>query len=420
MIISLENTSFSYYSIGQSEKCIEYATKEEEEALRTNDYYHFCDAVRLKAVNFALLGFFDKADREINRGISIAEKITNFDKKQAIKGSIYQSKANVTYYRYAENEKMENDSLIFYYKKALEEFVLIKDKKERNSHLDFAYYNLADNFISLKNYELAEQYLNQALIISKNTKNTCSEFKVLLNFGRLYYSKADYDKSILYYNETLRKANLYKSPNTIKDAYQGLINCYTELKDQHNLNVYLNKYTKISDSLTKIDTTASAKIALQEISGDKSNSSTKFYLYILIVCALSIFALIYFLFKHFNNYKREKKNANEKDLEISELTLKVNDAFEELIQLAKNNDSCFLARFQEIYPNFYHKLITINSKLVNTELILCAMIYLNFSSKEIAQYTFVQPKTVQVKKYRIRKKLNIPDDEDIYLFLKKL
>jgi DNA-binding CsgD family transcriptional regulator len=48
------------------------------------------------------------------------------------------------------------------------------------------------------------------------------------------------------------------------------------------------------------------------------------------------------------------------------------------------------------------------------------MLKLRFSSKEIANYTFVQHKSVQQKKYRIRKRLNIPAETDIYDFFENV
>ena len=73
------------------------------------------------------------------------------------------------------------------------------------------------------------------------------------------------------------------------------------------------------------------------------------------------------------------------------------NTFEELVVLAKQNDSTFLTRFQEVYPKFIDNLLKIDPGLVSSELAFCAMIKLNFSSKEIANYTFIQHKSVQQK-----------------------
>lgn len=89
---------------------------------------------------------------------------------------------------------------------------------------------------------------------------------------------------------------------------------------------------------------------------------------------------------------------------------------EEVIGLAKKNDSAFLLKFRELYPDFISALLKINPDLENSELAFCAMLKLRFSSKEIADYTFVQHKSVQQKKYRIRKRLSISGETDIYEF----
>jgi len=86
--------------------------------------------------------------------------------------------------------------------------------------------------------------------------------------------------------------------------------------------------------------------------------------------------------------------------------------FNDLIALAKNNNAEFLALFSELYPEFAVSLRAINPKIRSSELEFCAMTFLNFSTKNIAQYTFVTVRAVQVRKNRLRKKLNIASDID--------
>lgn len=86
--------------------------------------------------------------------------------------------------------------------------------------------------------------------------------------------------------------------------------------------------------------------------------------------------------------------------------------FNYLITLAKNNDAEFLTVFSEIYPGFVASLKRINPKIRSSELEFCAMTFLNFSTKNIAQYTFVTVRAVQVRKNRLRKKFNIASDVD--------
>ncbi|OCA75644.1 hypothetical protein BBI00_03345 [Chryseobacterium arthrosphaerae] len=116
-----------------------------------------------------------------------------------------------------------------------------------------------------------------------------------------------------------------------------------------------------------------------------------------------------------------RKRKKDLKLEAEQLKTRMNDnKQDEIIELGRSNDPDFLNRFKEVYPGFIDKLLTINSGLENSELVFCAMLKLHFTSKEIANYTLVQHRTVQQKKYRIRKKLNIPGEIDTYDFFDAL
>lgn len=92
----------------------------------------------------------------------------------------------------------------------------------------------------------------------------------------------------------------------------------------------------------------------------------------------------------------------------------------ELIHLAKENSPNFLTRFQDAFPVFCEKITTIYPDIQNSELLFCAYLRLNFSTKDIAKFTFVSPKSIQMRKYRLRKKLNIPSEKDIYMWIKSI
>lgn len=142
-----------------------------------------------------------------------------------------------------------------------------------------------------------------------------------------------------------------------------------------------------------------------------------------IIIIVLVLISLYF----FTNYTREKGArldekaiiAN-KEIELKKLKSRVNDAFEEITTLAKNNDSAFLSRFREVYPDFCDNIQEICPDIQNSELTFCAYLKLNFSTKEIAAYTFIATKSVQNRKNRIRKRLNIPPGEDIYIWISKV
>lgn len=93
---------------------------------------------------------------------------------------------------------------------------------------------------------------------------------------------------------------------------------------------------------------------------------------------------------------------------------------EEIIRLAKQNSPRLLSKFKSAYPDFFENLAVINSKLQNSEVIFCIYLKLRLSTKEVALYTFVTPKAIQNRKNRLRKKLSISSDTDIYKWFDKL
>lgn len=112
--------------------------------------------------------------------------------------------------------------------------------------------------------------------------------------------------------------------------------------------------------------------------------------------------------------KNEKPGFNLEDLNEKIF------AQDEIIALAKENSPRLLNKFRLVYPNFFEKISLIQPDLKNSELIFCIYLKLNLSTKEIATYTYVTPKAVQNRKNRLRKKLLIPSEVDIYKWFNNL
>lgn len=107
------------------------------------------------------------------------------------------------------------------------------------------------------------------------------------------------------------------------------------------------------------------------------------------------------------------------EINLEELNQKI-FAQDEIISLVKENSPRLLNKFRLVYPDFFDKLAKIQTDLKNSELIFCIYLKLNLSTKEIATYTYVTPKAIQNRKNRLRKKLNIASDVDIYKWFNEL
>jgi tetratricopeptide (TPR) repeat protein len=72
--------------------------------------------------------------------------------------------------------------------------------------------------------------------------------------------------------------------------------------------------------------------------------------------------------------------------------------------------------FVNVYPEFYKKLIE-NFKLSKTDLRLAAYIKMNHSNDEIARISGVSKRTVETQRYRLSKKINLPQGEDLNTYI---
>lgn len=110
---------------------------------------------------------------------------------------------------------------------------------------------------------------------------------------------------------------------------------------------------------------------------------------------------------------RLKKMLNKDDFSEEKL--------EELIGYIHLNDVIFLEKFDYFFPDFKKKLITMSEVPLNvSELKLCAMLKLGFSTKQIAIYTNSTIKSVEGKKYRLRKKLHLSSNSDNKLWFAEI
>ncbi len=77
----------------------------------------------------------------------------------------------------------------------------------------------------------------------------------------------------------------------------------------------------------------------------------------------------------------------------------------------------FANHFDQVHNNFLDTLKHLYPKLSANELKLCAYLRINLSTKEIAQLLNISNRGVEISRYRLRKKLDIPHGESLYNFL---
>jgi len=80
----------------------------------------------------------------------------------------------------------------------------------------------------------------------------------------------------------------------------------------------------------------------------------------------------------------------------------------------------FETSFNEAHENFFKKLKAGHPDLVPNDLKLCAYLRMNMSSKEMASLLNISLRGVEIRRYRLRKKLNLEHDKNLTEFLIEL
>lgn len=80
----------------------------------------------------------------------------------------------------------------------------------------------------------------------------------------------------------------------------------------------------------------------------------------------------------------------------------------------------FESSFNEAHESFFKKLKANHPDLVPNDLKLCAYLHMNMSSKEMASLLNISLRGVEIRRYRLRKKLEVPHDKNLVEFLMEL
>lgn len=228
------------------------------------------------------------------------------------------------------------------------------------------------------------------------------------------------------------------------EVYAMMAESYEEMKDFEKATYYSKKYKRIVDSIDLVkkksgDVNFINKINLK-VSNVKERSPIKMLNAIIGVSIILFATLILFFYKRMS--RREKgvnspRNTIEGDAleSISDFENKKEEIVnntksnilnpksentKELILLAKEDINAFYIEFQKVYPNFYttlkNKYIDLNISDIN----FCTLLKMNFGIKEISQYTNSTIRAAEARRYRINKKMELKNQDELYMVLSSI
>jgi len=84
--------------------------------------------------------------------------------------------------------------------------------------------------------------------------------------------------------------------------------------------------------------------------------------------------------------------------------------------LGKSGENIALT-FEKVHSDFGVELQEQHPTITPNELKLCAYLRMNLSTKEIAQLMNISVRGVEISRYRLRKKLKIPSETNLFNYL---
>lgn len=428
MIKGMIVTSVKAFDVGRYEAVLKSLNKIQDYAVKLRDNTYLAHIYMLQGDSYSKLGFYDEADVALNLAKSYAEKIKDEDKRHYRLGNVYTGLG-----LNSEAKGDRGDSSLTYLRKSYVESGLVRSKIKFRQGFIISTNNLGAYYLDVKKHDSAEHYLSKALIMARGeSMNALLNCITLETFGALYFDKKEYGKSLNYYNQALAIANEIKNSDRKKAIYLGLSKTYEGLGDYLKAQAFLKRHVYVTDSLSKADKKA-VSIPLKNIiklrDDDYKNKKNQ-YLFGLFLVITMLGIAVWGAWTLYKMFKKEQiTNAEQADL----LEEKMNgidyhlakektdlDELKTVVQLAIANDAAFFVKFNELDPEFIKKLLLLSPKLVAGELEFCALLRLNFETKEIARYTGMSVRAVEGKKYRVRKKLNISSEEDLNIWMTNL
>ncbi|WP_298513297.1 LuxR C-terminal-related transcriptional regulator [uncultured Kordia sp.] len=372
----------------------------------------------------------------------------------------------------------QDEEAIPYFEECIPVMQRLKDTRGEG----VCYGNLAQVYLNLNEYKKCQENIAKALKLLKVSNYDQLYASSLLTKAAMYKKLGKWEEAKTIMNEGLVMLKRINALEQLMYAYKLFISYYTHSNNAVMVQKYTDSILEVNQKLyekSRLFESENLKVRYEtekkevqlgiqrklntalkeEASLHKKLRNTLFFILLLSVIVLLLF---------FNKYRlqnklvveREKRNAlekkqleetmNHKQRELTSMTLQMlqkNEMLQELKQSVNilgrkdNKDaeeevkklksmlqsqhrldqdwSTFKIHFDGVHPNFFEKLSKI-ANLTQQDLRHCSYIKMGLVTKEIAQLMNISASSVQMARYRLKKKLALNRETDIYTFIQDL
>lgn len=400
------------YNYGNYEKSLEYLSLSEKEKFTQSHPQQLSEISRIRGRIFSILGLNRAAINEFKKGLTNINRIEKRKNREYLTSLAYENLGVV--YKALEMP----DSMLYYIEKD-KQLLLTMDES-------FVFRNWINLYSALGEYYSEQAKYDSAAYSFRRSLELCEKYNFPYTSNTYFYwgnnemKQGNMDSALHYYFKALENVNQTQLKNELPPLYEKIAAAFSVKGIADSVKYYHDKAMAVENELAREKSNASQPVLdiILKDETEKKSQRTRRIILLLTGSFLILFVIGGISYRVVLSKKKGMiKHAQEQTIELKQ---KLNESLEKVILLAQKNDPAFLASFQEAYPDFCKRLTEKHSDLINSELSFCAMIFLNFTSKEIAQYTFIEHRSVQTKKSRLRKKLNLASDVDLYQYLYSL
>ena len=382
-------------------------------------------------------------------------------------GISYESKAMVF------DDLEEIDSAMLNFEKALAIANVTGNKTTLGTLLN----NMGAMYYKLKNYGKAKECYEQAFTIRGGEENASlyDYATAMINLGQTALKTGEMVKASRYLYKGLHAAHQLQVPEYEKSALEGLIEYYRETQDFQKALAYQDTLVELKDSLFVADSEAriaemqvkyetekkEQEIAFLQI--EKYNAEIKQVGWISgLVLVVFILILAFYILRNRKARIQAELLVSRKEKELIEGQLgykdrelinfatyitEKNDFLENVLQrldgidadkkegkkqldylipLIRENINInggreeFNAHLTTVYGSFIRKLDDRYPDMTDHEKRLATLLRVNLTSKQIASVFNISPKSVDMARYRLRKKMGLHIDQDINQMLNSI
>lgn len=427
------------------------------------------DSERFASIHFDI-GYIYRYENKMGQEFEFYKKGMNLSKggSDMLLGKGYLHLGN--YY----NRLKKLDSSIYYFDKALEVF----KRNNRDDRVYNVYNNVSNTYYKLGKYkkvinvralvlEHAKQESNK-LLISVNYHNIAAAYSKL---GEFQVALKYLDSAIVVAKNNNFKLRLSKSLSSLAKVNFRLKNYKKAYRNYEKYKVYSDSIfqSQLSNTIKEVELKNKLSIEKKnlQIIQQKQSFEKKLYLFIISIFLLLSIPLVFFIYRNSVNknkiiegnlekekikkevllqkFKRseiEVKNLvadNSMRLEfLKQLLLQLKDhrksinsvevkkyikdlSFKIQQQIITDSKLTLLKKkIDSINDGFDNMLITSYKDLTKTEREVCSLLRLNLSVKEIASIRNSSSDAIKATRYRIRKKMNVPKNQKLEMFIQNL